>query len=89
MLEICRTNRFIKDIKLMGRRGKDIKKLVDIMEKLAKNETLERHHREHSLLGRYKDRRECHIDPDWLLIYKVECNTIIFERTGTHADLFQ
>jgi len=43
----------------------------------------------HVLIGNFKDRRECHIEPDWLLIYRIEESAIIFERTGTHADLFR
>ncbi len=50
---------------------------------------LDRKFRGHILIGNFKDRRECHIEPDWLLIYRIEESAIIFERTGTHADLFR
>jgi mRNA interferase YafQ len=89
MLKIGYTNRFIKDLKLAGKRGRDVKKLETIMERLAKKEPLEKHHRDHNLTGQYKYRRECHIEPNWLLIYKIDENTIIFERTGSHSDLFK
>ena len=50
---------------------------------------LDRKFRDHVLIGNFKDRRECHIEPDWLLIYRIEESAIIFERTATHADLFR
>jgi mRNA interferase YafQ len=83
-----RTGQFKRDYKLMKRRGKDMDKLRTIMRKLADQETIEAKHRDHPLVGNYVGRRECHVDPDWLLIYKLEPGVIIFERTGTHADLF-
>jgi mRNA interferase YafQ len=75
----------------MQTQGKDIDKLHDIMEKLINEENLPERHREHTLIGNFKDRRECHIEPDWLLIYKLDKKkeTIIFERTGSHAHLFE
>lgn len=83
-----RTNRFKKDIELMRKRGKDFSKLRQVMEQLIREESLHARHREHVLIGNYVGRRECHIEPDWLLIYKLDGADIIFERTGTHADLF-
>jgi len=56
---------------------------------VSAGEALNRVYREHKLVGSYKGRRECHVEPDWLLIYKVGRGTVIFERTGTHADLFR
>lgn len=88
MRKIYHTNRFIRELKLAVKRGKDIKKLEMIMEKLAKGEPLEKHFCDHVLVGNYKGRRECHIGPDWLLIYKIERDAITFERTGSHSDLF-
>ncbi len=72
----------------MDKRGKNMKKLEMIMDKLVKNETLEKRHHDHHLIGQYNHRRECHVENDWLLIYKIENGMITFERTGTHADLF-
>lgn len=56
---------------------------------LASGKALNPKHRDHNLVGKYNGRRECHIENDWLLIYKIEGDTIIFERTGTHSDLFK
>ena len=74
----------------MKKRGKNINKLKQIITKLVNQEILEAKYKDHKLIGNYTDRRECHIEPDWLLIYKVipEDDQIIFERTGTHSDLF-
>jgi len=83
------TNRFEKDLKLMIKRGSAPETIKSIICKLIDEIPLERKHRDHLLIGNFKDRRECHIEPDWLLIYRIEENKIIFERTGTHADLFR
>ncbi len=83
------TGRFNKDVKLMKRRGKGLHKLRGIMEKLIEQQPLAPKNRDHPLVGNYVDRRECHIESDWLLIYKLEEDWILFERTGTHADLFE
>ena len=91
MFRFITTNRFEKDYKLMQRRGKEINKLDAIMRKLIHGETLDMKYKNHALKGNYKDRRECHIEPDWLLVYKIDKNekAIIFERTGSHADIFE
>ncbi len=83
------TSRFQKDLKLMIKRGSDPENIKSIVRKLIDEIPLERKHRDHLLIGNFKDRRECHIQPDWLLIYRLEGSMIIFERTGTHADLFK
>lgn len=85
------TNRFEKNYKQMQKQGKDIDKLHEVMEKLINEEKLLERHHDHALSGNFKDRRECHIEPDWLLIYKVDKKKeiIIFERTGSHTDLFE
>lgn len=83
------TNRFEKDLKLMIKRGYDPESIKSTVRKLIDEIPLERKHRDHLLIGNFKDRRECHIEPDWLLIYRLEGSMIIFERTGTHADLFK
>jgi mRNA interferase YafQ len=82
------TNSFDRDVKRARKRGKDISKLKAVMSKLTHEETLEARHRDHKLRGSNKAIRECHIDPDWLLMYHYEGAFIIFERTGTHSDLF-
>jgi len=83
------TNRFEKDLKLMMKRGCDPNRIKPVLRQLIDEISLEPKHRDHLLIGNFKDRRECHIEPDWLLIYRLQGSTIIFERTGTHADLFK
>ena len=84
-----RSGRFKKDYKLMKRRGKDMVKIQQIMKALADEKRLEPRHRDHNLVGPYAGCRECHVEPDWLLIYTVGDDWIRFERTGTHSDLFE
>jgi mRNA interferase YafQ len=84
-----RSGRFKKDYRLMRRRGKDMFKIRQIMKALAEEEPLEPRHRDHNLVGPYVGCRECHVEPDWLLIYSVGDDWILFERTGTHSDLFE
>jgi mRNA interferase YafQ len=84
------TTQFEKEYKRAEKRGMDISKLDAVMQKIINNEPIERKYRDHLLTGNFKDRRECHIEPDWLLIYKIdkEKQIIIFERTGSHSDIF-
>lgn len=82
------TGAFKKDRKRAGRRGKPLDKLDNLMRRLANEEKLEARFRDHKLGGLWKDFRECHIEPDWLLIYRTEGDEITFVRTGTHSDLF-
>ena len=84
------TSRFDKDLKLSSKRGKDLTKIKKVMLLLVESEILSVKNRDHSLTGNYANRRECHIEPDWLLIYKIDEDNeeIIFERTGSHSDLF-
>ena len=89
MLEIVYTSRFKKDAKRIQRRGKDVRKLYVLIDALAKDTPLPKNLRDHALRGNYVDHRECHIEPDWLLIYKINNDVLRLERTGTHADLFE
>lgn len=84
------TNRFEKDVKQAQKRGKDLDKLFYVIEKLANGEKLEERYRDHSLVGLYKGCRECHIEPDWLLVYEIFEDVLILSlvRTGSHSDLF-
>jgi mRNA interferase YafQ len=82
------TNQFGKDLKKMERRGKTLSKIKKVIRKLVNEERLEPKFKDHKLIGNYKGRRECHIESDWLLIYKLIDTEIIFERTGSHSDLF-
>ena len=83
------TRQFDRDVKRMQRRGKNLEKLKIIIRSLVAEEPLDPLHLDHKLIGNWQGRRECHIESDWLLIYKTEEGRVIFERTGTHSDLFQ
>jgi mRNA interferase YafQ len=83
------TTQFERDLRLLQRRGKDIEKLKQVLATLINEEPLAERYRDHPLKGNYRNRRECHLEPDWLLIYKLYNDEIIFERTGTHSDLFE
>ena len=89
MLTIRIHNRFKKDLKLMIKRGYDEEKLWNIVEKLASEIPLPEQNRDHALTGNYKGCRECHIEPDWLLVYEIQKDALllILTRTGTHSDL--
>ncbi|MFQ5964997.1 MAG: type II toxin-antitoxin system YafQ family toxin [Candidatus Scalinduaceae bacterium] len=89
MKRLSQSNQFLKDIKRMRKRSKDIKKLQSVVNKLANNETLHPRHRDHPLVGEWKTCRDCHIEPDWILIYYTDSNTLRLERTGSHSDLFE
>lgn len=88
--ELVLTGKFKKGLKLARKRGLDISLLQDIVEKLLHKIPLEAKHKDHALIGNYKGYRECHIQPDWLLIYLIEDDilTLTLIDTGTHADLF-
>lgn len=90
MLRIIASNNFKKDLKVAIRRGLDISLLDKIVTTIANEEPLPERCRDHNLMGEYAGFRECHIQPDWLLIYKVEKSDLLLflTRTGTHADLF-
>ena len=89
--ELDFTSKFKKDIKLLKKQGKKIEKLYEIINILAYGEELDAKYRDHNLIGNYKGYRECHIEPDWLLIYKVMENILILtlSRTGSHSELFK
>lgn len=88
MLRAIATTQFRKDYKRAIKRGKDIAKLDDIIRKLARGEPLDIRHRDHALVGNWSSFRECHIEPDWLLIYRIETDVLVLTlvRTGTHGD---
>lgn len=90
MYNIRPTSKFQRDLKRAKRRGYDISLLTEIIKKLAAGEPLSAKNRDHDLLGDYAGCRECHITPDWLLIYEIDGNDLILylTRTGTHSDLF-
>ena len=90
MLEIVPSNQFKKDLKLARKRGCKIEHLRDVVNTLANGQKLDEKYRDHGLSGDYNGFRECHIEPDWLLIYRTSQTTLILFlfRTGTHSDLF-
>ena len=90
MLKVRYSAKFKKDFKLAQKRGLPMQELKSIIEKLATGETLDAKHRDHALSGNYAMFRECHIRPDWLLIYRINDDALelLAHRTGTHSDLF-
>ena len=81
-------NSFDRDLKKVKRSGKDLSKLKVISELLEEGLPLPVLYRNHKLMGKYRGYWECHIEPDWLLIYKKTATSIIFARTGSNSDLF-
>ena len=78
---------FIRDLKKMKKRGKDLSKLKILSDILALNINVPEKYKKHKLLGNYKGHWECHIEPDWVLIYKKTDDILIFMYTGSHSDL--
>lgn len=88
MLRLEYTNQMKRDLKLANKRGRDLSKLKLITDLLQAQKPLLDKHRNHKLSGNYKDHWECHVEPDWLLIYLPTPTFISLVRTGTHTDLF-
>lgn len=90
MLEVVLSTRFKKDLKTASRRGYNLKLLNDVVDKLASGQQLPEKNKDHELSGDYAGFRECHVAPDWLLVYRVVEEDLILYlmRTGTHSDLF-
>lgn len=89
--EVKFTNQFKKDLKLAKKQNKDLDKLFEVVNILADGGTLDARYRDHELSGNYKGTRECHIEPDWLLVYEVrdEVLVLMLYRLGTHSELFK
>ena len=89
-LDIVWTNQFKKDYKLAIKRHLNIELLDDIIRKLAGGEQLPEKNKDHALIGNWSKYRECHIEPNWLLVYRIEEDLLVLTlaRTGTHSDLF-
>lgn len=85
------TSQFKKDLKLAKKQGKNLNKLFEVVDALATGKTLEAKYRDHNLSGKYSTTRECHIEPDWLLVYEIidESLVLILYRIGSHAKLFK
>lgn len=90
MYNVIPTTQFKKDLKQIKKQGKDLEELKIIINMLANGEKLPEKNKDHLLTGDWHNHRECHIKPDWLLIYKIENNNLILTlaRTGSHSDLF-
>ena len=89
MLTLKTTKRFEKDYKKSLRSGRDMSRIKRVMTWIANQQALPPELRDHKLIGNYQGRRECHLAGDWLLIYKIEAHTVIFERTGSHSELLK
>ena len=90
MLDVRYSTQFKKDFKLAKKRGLPMQELKDVLENLAAEEPLDEKYCDHPLKGKYASFRECHIRPDWLLIYRISLGELVLiaQRTGTHSDLF-
>ena len=89
ILAVRQATAFRRDVRRLGRRGADLAKLEKVVALLAAKKPLEPRHRDHPLSGDWKSFRDCHVEPDWVLIYRVEGNELLLARTGSHADLFE
>jgi len=88
-LSLHYTTQFKKDYKKVKKQNKDLSKLKIVIEKLLDQQTLEPRYKDHQLTGNWKNHRDCHIEPDWILLYQLTDNTLILERTGSHSELFK
>lgn len=88
MLEVVYSSRFKRDLRQCAKRQLDLTKLQTVIDTLRAPATLPAQNRDHDLTGNYSGFRECHVSPDWLLIYRVDGNALLLARTGSHSDLF-
>lgn len=88
-MSIHYTTQFKKDYKRIKRQNKDLSKLRTVIEILADGQLLEPKYQDHQLSGNWKGHRDCHIEPDWILIYRISVDDLYLERTGSHSDLFK
>ncbi len=89
MKRIQRTTQFKRDVSRAKRRNRNLKKLREVLHWLEEGVKLPASYRDHALVGQYKGTRECHLEPDWLLIYEASGEDVILIRTGSHSDLFR
>lgn len=89
MLEIFRSTSFKRDVKRMEKRGKDMRKLRTVLTLLIEQTVLPERLGDHPLRGEWASYRDLHVEPDWLLIYRIKEETLELARTGSHSDLFQ
>ena len=88
-MNIYYTTQFKKDYKKVKKQNKDITKIEFIIKELASGKVLDQKYKDHQLSGRWKEHRDCHIEPDWILIYRLTPNSLVLERTGSHSELFE
>ena len=88
-MNIHYTTQFKKDYKRIKKQNKNLSKLKAVIEKLVEGQTLEPKYKDHQLSGNWHGHRDCHIEPDWILIYKITDDNLYLERTGSHSDLFK
>ncbi len=88
-MKLIYTTQFKKDFKKINKQQKKLSKLTVVIEKLLSQKQLEPKYKDHPLSGNYKNHRDCHIAPDWILIYRITKDELILERTGSHSDLFK
>jgi mRNA interferase YafQ len=90
MLDLIMTGQFKRDLKRIQKRSLELELLKNVIRLLLEEQTLDEKYRDHALTGSYRGFRECHIQPDWLLIYAIDHNELILtaSRTGSHSDLF-
>ncbi len=89
MRRIFQTSQFRKDFKRIQKRGKDTGKLKSVVSMLSAGVSLEARHCDHPLAGKWSGSRDCHVEPDWILIYRMDGESLYLERTGSHGDLFR
>ena len=89
MLTVVYRNKFKKNLELLIRRGKDPLKIKSVIIALVNEQPLDPKLKDHPLTGNYKGFRDCHIEPDWVMIYRIKEGKLYLERTGTHSDLFR
>ncbi len=87
-MRLFTTKRFARDLKRMQKRGKDMVRLESVVKALLAGDTLPPRYRAHALGGQWKGFRECHLEPDWLLLWKRDEDALTLVRTGSHSDLF-
>ena len=88
-MNIFYSTQFKKDYKRIKKQDKDLQKLKIIIDLLTNGQPLEEKYRDHQLSGKWKGHRDCHIEPDWILVYRLTTDSLFLERMGSHSDLFK
>ena len=89
MRKVSQTGQFSRDVKRLRKRGKDLTRLEAVIRFLAEGTPLPAYYNDHPLVGHWQPSRDCHIEPDWILIYTSDKDSLVLERTGSHSDLFR